>query len=340
MQFLLFRPGFSIIILQQRMLLLMMISLYLSGCQDTKAIHEDPMDMIVSAADSSGAFIMILGTVQDAGSPQIACQKACCIPLYSNPDFTRKVVSLGLIDSDNNRSYLFEATPDIASQLDLLRRNSGDTTKSVPDGVFLTHAHIGHYTGLMYLGAEAMNATEVPVYAAPKMREFLSSNGPWDQLVSYNNLSLQQVTPDSVFDLSSQLRVKAFRVPHRDEYSETVGWKIYGPHKSALFIPDIDKWEKWDTDITEVIKEVDYAFLDATFYDNNELKNRDMSEIPHPFVVESMMKFSALTAEQKQKIYFIYFNHTNPLFIQESVQSKKVLDNGFGIARFGERFVL
>ena len=102
--------------------------------------------------------------------------------------------------------------------------------------------------------------------------------------------------------------------------------------KSLIFIPDIDKWEKWDEDIIQVINSNDYSFLDATFYQNGEIP-RDMSEIPHPFVEESMDLFSKLSYEDKQKVHFIHFNHTNPLLIEGSDAQKEVLRKGFKIAK-------
>ena len=113
--------------------------------------------------------LIVLGTVQDAGSPHIACTKGCCTDLIANPDHTRKVVSLGIVDELNKQTYLFEATPDMPAQLKMLVGHSGFQAKELSNGIFLTHAHIGHYTGLMYLGKEAINAVEVPVYAMPRM---------------------------------------------------------------------------------------------------------------------------------------------------------------------------
>ena len=42
-------------------------------------------------------------------------------------------------------------------------------------GVFLTHAHIGHYTGLMNFGNEAMGTKELPVFCMPKMKSFFKA---------------------------------------------------------------------------------------------------------------------------------------------------------------------
>jgi pyrroloquinoline quinone biosynthesis protein B len=289
---------------------------------------------------NAGVSIVILGTVQDAGSPHIACQKECCKGLFENPDTKRKVVSLGVLDHINKKSFLFEATPDISEQVKLLKNNSSWEANELPDGIFLTHAHIGHYTGLMYLGKEATNAKNIPAYVMPKMKDFLEKNGPWSQLVNGENINLKELENNENITLTKLLKVIPYTVPHRDEYSETVGYKIIGPNKSALFIPDIDKWEKWKTSIVSEIENVDYAFLDATFYDGDEINNRDISQIPHPFVIESMELFKNLSDSEKGKIHFIHFNHTNPLLNSGSTQSKEVLQNGFKIARMNQRVSL
>ncbi len=282
--------------------------------------------------------LIILGTVQDAGSPHIACQKTCCANLFQNPDASRKVVSLGLVDPVAQKTFLLEATPDITEQVKILKSSASWDAFEIPNGIFLTHAHIGHYTGLMYLGKEATNVNEVPVYAMPKMKGFLEKNGPWGQLVNDNNIRLKSLTNRQEAQLTEQLKVIPFTVPHRDEYSETVGYKVFGPNKKALFIPDIDKWEKWESNIVSEIAKVDYAFLDATFYDAEEINNRDISEIPHPFVIESMELFKNLPHSEKKKIHFIHFNHTNPLLNPESEQSREVMKKGFRIARYKMRF--
>lgn len=286
--------------------------------------------------ENLGAFLVILGTLQDGGSPHIGCKKDCCKNLFEKPDPSRKVVSLGLIDSENKQTWLIEATPDIASQLKLLKKTSKFQQAETSDGIFITHAHIGHYAGLMYLGKEAMGAKEVPVYAMPRMKSYLETNGPWSQLVSQNNIYIKPLKNDSALKLSSNFSITSFTVPHRDEFSETVGYKITGPNKTALFIPDINKWSIWRKNIIEEIAKVDYAFIDATFYDGNEISSRNISEIPHPFVIESMDLFKGLPTSEKSKIYFIHFNHTNPLLNPKSKQSKLVIKQGFKIARFGE----
>jgi pyrroloquinoline quinone biosynthesis protein B len=288
---------------------------------------------VLQAQDSKAAspnqpFILILGTLQDGGSPHLGCEKNCCKKIDPN----KKVVSLGLIDPGNGKRFLFEASPDISSQLKSLNQAHPTKNNIAPDGIFLTHAHIGHYAGLMFLGREAMNSKEVPVYAMPKMKTFLESNGPWSQLVSLNNIHIYPMSEDKWEDISPTLKVKPLLVPHRDEFSETVGYIIAGPNKKVLFIPDIDKWEKWRTNIVALIKEMDYALIDGTFFSAAEVNNRNIAEIPHPLVQESMQLFDSLPAKEKEKIIFIHFNHTNPLLDEASKEARLVKSKGFRIA--------
>ena len=271
--------------------------------------------------------LKVLGVVQDGGLPHLGSNKLCCDKTQSK----RHVTSIMLINNDNNYSYLFDASPDINEQLNFM----GDRIKKDLKGIFLTHAHIGHYTGLMYFGREALNSKSINVYAMPRMKKFLEQNGPWSQLVSLENILITELNNNSKISLDSNIIVQPFEVPHRPEFSETVGYKIYGPNKKALFIPDIDKWYLWDKSIIDEIKKVDYALVDATFYDSKEVNYRDISEIPHPFVIESMKLFDSLNDNEKNKIYFIHLNHTNPLLDKDSDQYKHVIAKGYNIAEEG-----
>ena len=281
-------------------------------------------------------FVVVLGTLQDGGSPHMGCEKECC----KNPDASRKVVSLGLIDPVSNKKFLLEASPDFVAQTRMLKAFLPSSANTLPDGIFLTHAHMGHYAGLMFLGREAMNSKAVPVYAMPKMKSFLENNGPWSQLITLNNIQIKPLTAGNWENISPTLRVKPFLVPHRDEFSETVGFIIEGPHKKLLFIPDIDKWEKWRTDIVSLVKEVDHALIDGTFFSAAEVGNRNIAEIPHPLVEESMKLFDSMPAKEKEKIMFIHFNHTNPLLNEQSEEARLLKSKGFRIAKINLRIDL
>jgi pyrroloquinoline quinone biosynthesis protein B len=310
------------------------------SCQEKKIAKEPHPNEMSTLTKGVGVSLILLGTLQDAGAPQLNCNKKCCQGLFEQADSARRVSSLGLLDFNTQKKYLFDATPDISKQLHALKKASPIATSSIVDGIFLTHAHIGHYTGLMYLGKEAVNETEVSVFAMPKMSSFISNNGPWSQLVTNRNIVLQPLVANQAISLSPTLQVTPFLVPHRDEYSETVGYLIEGPHKKALFIPDIDKWNRWELDLATELKKVDYAFLDATFYSAKELGNRDMSQIPHPSVLETIQTLKDFSMEERAKVIFTHFNHTNPLLDSTSEATKKVLALGFKIGRIHDRFQL
>ena len=289
-------------------------------------------------ANDDMPYLFVLGVTQDAGFPQAGCYKPHCLPGWQDSALRQGAVSLALIDPGANKKYMFEATPNLPEQLFNLELEAPSDRYDLA-GVFLTHAHIGHYAGLMFFGQEVMSTSNIPVFAMPKMRQFLTENGPWSQLVDYKNIALQPLK-NKVVEKLGQLNVTPFLVPHRDEFSETVGYKIQGPNKTAIFIPDINKWDQWQTDITELVKTVDYALLDAAFFADGELPGRDMSKIPHPFVTETMQRLKSLSKEDRNKVWFIHMNHTNPILNPDSSESREVRSKGFNIARQGSRLAL
>ena len=273
--------------------------------------------------------LYVLGTLQDGGSPHMGCEKLCCA-VQKSQDY---VSSIGVVGE--RQSFIFDATPDFVSQTNYLKEVSGH--KSV--AIFLTHAHMGHYTGLMNLGREAYNAVKTMVYAMPKMVHFLSKNGPWSQLVSLKNIALMPLQENQTVFLDQSLSVTPLKVPHRDEYSETVGYLIKGKNKTALYVPDIDKWSKWNRSIVALVKKVDYAFLDGTFFADGELP-RPMSEVPHPFVSETAALLGSLPLKERQKVYFIHLNHSNPAR-NSAFKGRLDLERlGFQFAAFGLSFDL
>lgn len=281
-------------------------------------------------------FLLILGTLQDGGSPHLGCEKFCC----KTYDPNKKIVSLGIIDPIANNRFLIEATPDINSQLKELQDALPGKKGYAPEGIFITHAHIGHYAGLMQLGREAMNSKDVKVYAMPLMKRFLENNGPWNQLIALHNIELIPMNNEVPVNVTPMIHIKPIIVPHRDEYSETIGFLISGPEKKVLFIPDIDKWEKWSTDIVNLVKQVDVALIDGTFYSKHELPNRKIEDIPHPLVQESLILFESLSIEERKKIMFIHFNHTNPLLEKGSEARQSVISKGFQIATIHTKIYL
>jgi len=285
-------------------------------------------------------YLIVLGVAQDGGLPQAGCQKNCCREAWKNSKLRRCVSCLAIVDPATSERWIIDATPDFKTQLRTLDEIAPISSSSGLAGILLTHGHIGHYTGLMHFGREAIGAREVPVYVMPRMKDFLNRNGPWDQLARLKNIVLVPMQKDTAIALNHRIQVTPFLVPHRDEYTETIGYRIAGPRQSVVFIPDIDKWEKWERRIEEVVASADVAYIDGTFYADGEIPGRNMAEIPHPFIVETMQRLASLSLAEKNKVRFIHLNHTNPAWRRDSEAARAIKKAGFRLAQEGEKIEL
>lgn len=295
--------------------------LILSAC----AIPDPPME--------SRFELIVLGTAQDGGLPHFGCEKSCCTAARASG---RELypTSLGIHDKNSGALLLIEATPAIEVQTALLQKwaNVRGKQRQVVDGVLLTHAHIGHYLGLAQFGTEVAGSKSVPVWLTERFAGFLTAHGPWKQLIQLEQLELNVVQLNQLFEPLPGLRVEAIRVPHRDEFSDTVAFRIHGPNRSVLYVPDIDHLRDPQL-ISRLFDGIDLAFVDGTFYDGRELPGPIMSEVPHPLIVESMRDFEA--AGIPAEIHFIHLNHTNPLLHDAKLRAE-VEARGFGIAKRGD----
>lgn len=300
------------------------------------------------SAATSAPFVLVLGTAQDGGLPQLACQEELCRSARENPERRRRVASLLIVDPRSQERWLIDATPDFPEQVELADtvapRSPGQGRPPLFDGIFLTHAHFGHYTGLGYLGREVYGSQPTRVWGSRRMVEFLSGNGPWDLLVKEQHVELGTLAPGQAVELAPDLRVRAFTVPHRDEYTDTLGFWVEGPSRRLLYIPDIDKWEAFDevsgSSIEELIARSDYALLDGSFFGDGEIPGRPMAQIPHPFIAESLDRFALLSAAERAKVLFTHLNHTNPASDPESAAAAHIQAQGCAVAGDGQRLSL
>lgn len=295
-----------------------------------------------AAAPASGPRLRILGIAQDGGLPHAACDCERCEAAREDPSRASPVASVAVITPERD-VWIVDATPDLPRQLDMLAdvrtRAPGRVDRSPLTGILLTHAHMGHYLGLAHLGYEAISADPTPVHASARMVEFLQSNAPWDQLVRLGQITPHIATPGHVIDLGGGVEAEPLLVPHRGEYTDTFAWYLSGPNKRALYVPDTDPWAKWTTSIDTALAGVDLLLLDGTFYSRAELPDRDVSEIGHPLITDSMDRLAERVAAGLQ-VWFIHLNHGNPALEQNSPQRREIEARGFEIARVGREFEL
>lgn len=294
------------------------------------------------------SIVVVLGTAQDAGVPQLGCNCTNCRRVISNQRFRRLVSSLGIFNPTTGKSYIIDATPNLTEQVGLLnkikskypnRRNNsiiniGESNEFGLSGVFLTHAHIGHYLGLVQLGKEALCAHKIPVYATSSMIKFLNANSPFNDLIINENIISKEIKQNKKCLINQSLSLTPFSVQHRHEHSDTVGFSISGSKKELLYIPDMDVLSQ---DILYRISNADIAIIDGTFYDKSELgPRRDIQEVSHPTIKESMQALRTFTKETR--IYYTHFNHTNPVLDSKSEAVNEIKANGLKLVYKGQAF--
>jgi pyrroloquinoline quinone biosynthesis protein B len=285
--------------------------------------------------DTPGVLAVVLGIAQDGGVPHIGCRQELCAAARRDPARRQRVASIGLIDGDAR--FLIDATPDLPSQIESLWGTEAPADRRRPlAGILLTHAHVGHYAGLLSLGREALGADHVPVYATPRMARFLRENAPWSELVTRGHVELRELVPGRELALTPRLRVTPVLVPHRDELSDTVGFVVRGPGRRLLYVPDIDKWTRWDRRLADEVRAVDLALVDGTFLDAAEIPGRSQADIPHPLVGETA---ALLPDDLRTRVRLIHLNHTNRLLWAEEALADPAL-RGLAVARDGDRFPL
>ncbi|MCB9896002.1 MAG: MBL fold metallo-hydrolase [Planctomycetes bacterium] len=280
-----------------------------------------------------GQRVYIIGSGQDGGLPQVGSRMQPDMAARVDPLAVRLGPSICLLD-DDGRCFLVDVSPDIKEQENRLLKlpvYAKRAARNPFDGVLLTHAHMGHYAGLVHFGREAANCDRLPVWCTEKMAGFLSANAPWDQLVSLKNIELKVM--DSRTGMSAPLEpwpglsIRPIPVPHRGEYTDTVGISI---NEKLLYVPDIDNWDAWPAAREEVGKH-EVCLLDATFYSRDELPGRDLKEISHPFITDTVKKFGDLT--DGRRIILTHFNHSNPVCDPGSREARSVQAAGFELAQ-------
>jgi len=282
--------------------------------------------------NESSVEILLLGAAQDAGRPQSNCSCDNCMTARQDLRKVEHPSSIAIIHHSLKQFWIVDATPAFPAQLERVK----EFTKGYEfRGIFITHAHIGHYTGLMFLGKEVMNTREMSVYVSALVGEFLSGNAPWSQLIEQRNIVLHTIEEEQPVQIAPEISVTGYFVPHRDEFADTFSFVVRGAYRSLFYCPDIDRWELWKHDLKTFLADIDFALIDGTFYSADELPKDRISKVPHPTVMSSC----ELLKEISGKATFIHMNHTNPLY-KEGKERAWVLESGFGVGRRGQNWKL
>ena len=178
---------------------------------------------------------------------------------------------------------------------------------------------------------------ELMGFISDQYKDFILNNQPMAQLIENHNIQLIEMKNDNII-LFNNLSITPFEVPHRNELSETVGFKIKSLNKSVIYLPDIDDWDSWTVNLEQLIIDNNILFLDGTFYIKSEIQLRDVSNIPHPEIIDTMEKLSNLSSRYKKRVHFIHLNHTNDVLRKKSDAYNNVIDNNFSLAKENQMF--
>jgi pyrroloquinoline quinone biosynthesis protein B len=284
------------------------------------------------------AEIVILGSAQDGGVPHAGCLCPTCRAARSDHRRRRLPAALGIRSGDD--WTLMDATSAFEEQLHALwsRRPSSashaDERYRPPDTLLLTHAHTGHYTGLWQLDRSVLAGREVRVLAPPLTTRLLQGQEPWLAMSAEGFIRVEAFDWDGEIELFGAVRVVPVEVPHRAEWeTDTAAFVIRGPSGSALYLPDIDAWDDWPRDVTEVVANVDIAILDGTFW-----AGPTSARVPHPPIVETIERLGPIAKSGTTRIVFTHLNHSNPALVEASEEAQQVASQRFEIAHEGMSF--
>ncbi|MGI9586307.1 MAG: MBL fold metallo-hydrolase [Acidimicrobiia bacterium] len=268
--------------------------------------------------------LIVLGSGQDGGTPQFGSPGAV--------GSDRSASSVALVVSDGP-VLLFDASPDIRSQARLLPTRGPDDQPV--DAVFVTHAHMGHYAGLLHFGKEAAATSNIPLFAPDSVVTFLEANEPWATL--FNDGHLESFPLDHGTATVEDIEVQAIPVPHRPDFSSTCAFTVSVQGDPwILYVPDIDSWDLWPEASTELARHP-VCLIDATFSDQAELPRRDFSDFPHPLVWDTINRFAEIATTTR--LILTHINHSNALGDPDSAIALQAKSRGFEVAVDGMEIV-
>ena len=285
--------------------------------------------------------LVVVGIAQDGGVPQAGCSCERCVSALNEPTNILYPVSCVIRGLDGS-VHLVEATRSLSLQLGIASASLGMGDSLIPDSVTLTHAHLGHIDGIGQFGKEAMGQSGVPLFASSSVIRVL------DERRLSSPFRANETLPGASFSPTEGcgFELEFVRVPHRDEHSDTHAIKVIGPNHSLLFLPDHDNWgQTLEMAGAGSIREwlssmgVGFAMIDGTFWSDGELGGRDMAQVPHPTISESL----ELLGEKRDgdpDIIFIHLNHTNPALDESSNQAKYLSSLGWSIGKQGTTILL
>lgn len=249
-------------------------------------------------------IVRVLGSAAGGGVPQWNCACANCKAARLGRAPNRTQSSLA-VSADGRRWMLLNCSPDIATQIEAFAPLHPSYPRGTPIGAMLfTDANVDHIGGLAVLrqrGAagfllRSSGVVHEIAIAQPAFAPFASSPHRWLEVP----LDSPCVAEDGDDIVGNALTVRALAVPgttpgydgRRTARGAVVAYEVAdrGSERSLLFAP---VFSAIDDRLRDAITRADIAFLDGSFYDNDELS--DAGLLPNARASLATNRSAALT---------------------------------------------
>ncbi len=295
-------------------------------------------------------IVRVLGSAAGGGVPQWNCGCANCCAARSGAQPRRSQSTMG-VSADGSRWLLLNCSPDIGFQIESFAPLQARTLRGTPiDGVLLTDANVDHLGGLATLRQKgdyrfvirSSDVTRDIATSQPAFAPFASAPHRWIAVT----LGERCEAADGNDVVEHQLTVSAQNVPgttpgyagRRTVTGAVVAYEIAsrtgGP--KICFAP---VFASIDAALRDAIERADVAFLDGTFYRDNELiaahlLDRSARGLGHQPVGGPDGTLSQLRGI-RTRIIFTHLDNSNPMLDPASEAAAAIRASGAEIAYDG-----
>lgn len=312
--------------------------------------------------------VRVLGSAAGGGFPQWNCACPNCRGArQASGRYCPRTQSSVAVSADDQRWFLFNASPDVRTQLAAAPRlwPQGAVRQTPIQAVVLTDAELDHTLGLLAL----REGRCLRLYATAWVYRAISEWNPLLRVLSAHcDIDWQPVRLGEQMALrasdgvDSGLRLEAFSAagtkmvaygPQSNNTADNagdvlaeaqVGYRITEAHTdhTLVYVPAL---QTWTATIEDQLIDCTAVLLDGTCWDDDELPRlgiagktaRSMGHLPIGGTDGSLERLAALDAPRK---VYIHLNNTNPLLDDDAPQRRLVRMRGIEVAYDGMEFTL
>jgi pyrroloquinoline quinone biosynthesis protein B len=253
------------------------------------------------------------------------------------------------VSADRKQWFLFNASPDIQSQIESFQDLHPDEGRVVRlQAVLLTDAELDHTLGLLLM----REGRGLEVHATESVHETLTAGtGVLRTLEAYCPVKWHPVLPGAEVRLGDGLSYRAFDVPtvkpmrfpspstNAATHGRVVGYRVTdtGSGRSLVYLPCV---QQLTPEVLEELAGCSGLLVDGTCWRDDEMSSlglagktsRDMGHVPIDGPGGSLELLSSLPIDRK---VYIHMNNTNPVLLEDSPERRLLDQHGIAVAADG-----